>query len=117
MEDEFFFVFDETEKYTAKYGKRFTKALKAVKAGNVKKYEVTATEIERWIVVGAKKDYIIVDDNYCSCFDFYHSVLQLKEIDKCYHLLAKKIAEKTNKYDTIKITFQEFQRFLREWLY
>ena len=117
MEENFSFVFGETEKYATKYGMRFTRALKAVKEGKVKKYMITDAEIERWIVVGTTKDYIIVDDNYCSCYDFYHSVLQLHETDKCYHLLAKKIAETTQQYDTFEITFQKFLKFLREWLY
>jgi len=116
MEEEPSLVFGESEKYAAKYGMRFTRALKTVDEGKVKKYVVKDAEIERWIVVGTKKDYIIVDDNYCSCYDFFRSVLQLQETDKCYHLLAKKIADETQRFDTFKITFQEFLKFLREWL-
>ena len=106
----------EKERYNKNYGNRFTKALKTVDEGKVKKYVIPDSHIERWIVVGSKKEYIIVDDIYCSCYDFYRSVLQLQEIDKCYHLLAKMIAAKSQRYDTIEITFQQFQKYLLEWL-
>jgi predicted nucleic acid-binding Zn finger protein len=116
MKEDPFLGLYEKERYYKIYGDRFTKALKTVEEGKVKKYVIQDSHIERWIVVGSIKEYILVDDNYCSCYDFYHSVLQLQEIDKCYHLLAKMIAAKSQRYDTIEITFQQFQKFLLEWL-
>ena len=107
---------DAFDSYLEKYGSRFTRALESVEAGKVKKYVLKDAEIVRWIVVGNEKDYIIIDDNYCSCYDFFHRVLLLQEIDKCYHLLAKMVAEKAQKFDTFEITFQEFLKFLREWI-
>lgn len=117
MDEKLSLGINEIEKYSKKYGARFTRALKTVDAGKVKKYVVKDAKIERWIVVGKEREYILVDNIFCSCFDFFHKVLNVQETDRCYHLLAKQIAEITQQFDVIEITFQEYQRFIQEWLY
>ena len=62
MKEDPFLGHCEKERYYKKYGNRFTKALKTVDEGKVKKYVIPDSHIERWIVVGSKKEYILVDD-------------------------------------------------------
>ena len=55
---------------------RFLRALKAVKKGKVKKYVFKPSGKVIWIVVGKKREYIVLPKiSFCSCDDFYYSIM------------------------------------------
>ena len=92
------------------------KALKLVKSKSVKLNHFKPSGRELWTVVGRHGD-LLLDDNqpYCSCRDFHYRVLSGKE-EICYHLLALKIAKKTNSYDTINFQDEEYPFYLKSLL-
>ena len=99
----------------ALYGTRFINAFNAVKENAVKKYTFLPSGIEVWIVVGKKKDYLILGDYYCSCVDFLMNVVLKKKKSMCYHLLAKLLAENLNRYEEFKLPDTYYKKFISEW--
>ncbi|MGQ4833328.1 MAG: hypothetical protein ACP6IS_05500 [Candidatus Asgardarchaeia archaeon] len=97
------------------YGARFINALSAVKENAVKKYIFLPSGVEIWIVVGKKKDYLILGDYYCSCIDFLMNVVIKKNRSMCYHLLAKLLAESLNRYEIFRLPDTYYKRFISEW--
>lgn len=77
------------EKLKNEYGERGEKALKAVEEKRVKEY------LDFIVVVGNTKEYI-VEENNCSCPDFYYN---LDKGEFCWHILAVKIADALDSVD------------------
>ena len=64
-----------------------------VKDGRVKKYIFKPSGRVVWIVVGKRRDYIVMPSaDFCSCEDFY---FQFNKGHLCYHIIAQKLAEAT----------------------
>ncbi|MCR6623326.1 MAG: hypothetical protein HA488_01835 [Candidatus Verstraetearchaeota archaeon] len=91
------------EYFIKKYKKEYLKAWNLVNRGGVKKYIFVPSGVERWIVEGKKRNYIVLPSIFCQCEDFYISVVIKKKKQICYHLLAQMVAEKTKKYKEIKV--------------
>jgi len=76
---------------TAVFGSRFLKAWEAVKDDRVKKYAFKPSGRVVWIVVGRKRDYLVMPAaDFCSCDDFYYNVME-RRAHLCYHLIAQKL--------------------------
>jgi len=76
----------------------------------VNKYIVNPGEIERWIVVGKTKDYLVSDD-FCSCKDF------MLHIGKaCKHIAEMKKARSSGNHERFNLTFEEFEPLRKEFL-
>ncbi len=71
------------------------KALKAALGMKVKRIRFKPSNRKLYVVTGVTGDHF-VSDWYCSCLDFYVRVLVRGERSYCYHIAAKKIAEKIN---------------------
>ncbi|MFX0068638.1 MAG: hypothetical protein ACFFA1_05255 [Promethearchaeota archaeon] len=99
----------------SKFGERFWKALRATSEGGVKKYIFEPSEREVWIVVGKARDYFIVSDLYCSCEDFYMSVVVRKRSPLCYHILSKMFAEMLGLFSTYKVHDDRYNELIKEW--
>jgi len=100
---------------SAAFGARFTRAWEALEEGRVKKYVFKPSQRIVWIVVGKKRDYIIMPNaEFCSCNDFYFRVMD-GEAHLCYHLMAQKIAEALNKYDLFEEDDSLFDTLMNEW--
>ena len=108
-----------TEKHIASltetFGSRFLNAWKAVKERRVKKYIFKPSERTVWIVVGRRRDYLVMPAaNFCSCDDFYYNVMDEKAY-LCYHLIAQRLAESLGLYDTIEEEDSFYRILMREW--
>ena len=102
-------------KFYRAYGDRFLRALKAVEESRVKKYVFLPGVIEEWVVVGRTRDYLVVEDFYCTCDDFYVDVAVRGIVDACYHLLAKEIARVLGRYEVLRVEEGVYESLIREW--
>jgi predicted nucleic acid-binding Zn finger protein len=82
-----------------------------VNSGSVKRHLFRESKREIWTVVGNNGDMLVLPGRlYCSCRDYYFRVLSGKT-PKCYHLLAKDLAERVGTYETLEIADEEYQQF------
>jgi predicted nucleic acid-binding Zn finger protein len=97
------------------FGQRFVKAFEALKENRVKKYVFKPSKRIVWIVVGKERDYLVMPEaEFCSCEDFYFRVLD-KEIHLCYHLIAQKLANVLEWYETIEEHDELYESLMAEW--
>ena len=105
----------EMNKLSLVFGQRFDKAAQNIKEKRVKKYIFEPSQKIVWIVVGNQRDYLILPEvDFCSCSDFYFRVLDGK-IHLCYHLIAQKIAEIFEMYETIQGHDELYETLMQEW--
>jgi predicted nucleic acid-binding Zn finger protein len=103
-----------TELYET-FGQRFTKAFEALKENRVKKYVFKPSGKTIWIVVGKERDYLIIPQaEFCTCDDFYFRVLD-RQVHLCYHLIAQKIANALDWYETIEERDELYDSLMAEW--
>lgn len=103
-----------TKLYEA-FGQRFVKAFEALKENRVKKYVFKPSKRTVWIVVGKERDYLVMPEaEFCSCDDFYFRVLD-KEVHLCYHLIAQKLANVLEWYETIEEHDELYESLMAEW--
>lgn len=86
---------------SSKYGERFWKGIRAAIEGCVKRHVFSPSKRQVWTVKGKKMDYLVIDDFYCGCDDFYLNVIIRKKYASCYHVLAKLIAEALGTYESV----------------
>jgi predicted nucleic acid-binding Zn finger protein len=97
------------------FSTRFQKAWKALKEKRVKKYSFSPSGRIIWIVVGRKRDYIVMPAaDFCSCDDFYYNIMERKA-HFCYHLIAQKISEALGWYDIINDNDNFYNVLMEEW--
>lgn len=97
------------------FGTRFRKAWDAVKNCRVKKYVFKPSGRIVWIVVGRKRDYLVLPDAvFCSCDDFYFNIMS-KKSSLCYHLIGQRIAEALGWYDEIEEEDDMYDILMKEW--
>jgi predicted nucleic acid-binding Zn finger protein len=97
------------------FGQRFTKALEALEENRVKKYVFKPSGRIVWIVVGKERDYLIMPEaEFCSCDDFYFRVLD-KGVHLCYHLIAQKLTNILEWYESIEEHDELYDSLMGEW--
>lgn len=97
------------------FGQRFTNAFEALKNNRVKKYVFKPGSKIVWIVIGRERDYLVIPEaDFCTCDDFYFRVLD-KQIHFCYHLIAQKIADYLDWYETIEENIDLYESLMNEW--
>ena len=97
------------------FGERFKRAWETLKARRVKKYVFSPSGKVLWVVVGKKREYLILPmAGFCSCNDFFYRVMNGKSF-LCYHLIAQRLAETLNIYDTVEETDAFYDLFMKEW--
>ncbi|MGD8506228.1 MAG: hypothetical protein PVF15_06140 [Candidatus Bathyarchaeota archaeon] len=95
------------------FGQRLKKALEALEERRVKKYVFQPSGRIVWIVVGKKREYLVMPAaEYCTCDDFY---FQFHQGHLCYHIIAQKLAEAINKFDLIEDDDKLFDILIKEW--
>ena len=102
--------------------KREQEARELVNSSAVKRYIIDLGAEkgtrERYIVVG-NKEYL-VDENVCTCDDYQRQISSVKRdqprIPLCKHILALRIAQSESKWDTFRISVEEY-RALRPYLW
>jgi predicted nucleic acid-binding Zn finger protein len=97
------------------FGQRFVKAFETLKDGRVKKYVFKPSGRTVWIVVGKKRDYLIMSEaEFCTCDDFYFRVMD-RQIHLCYHLIAQKLAKNLEWYEMIEEHDDLYDSLMNEW--
>jgi len=97
------------------FGPRAYEAWQSVKERQVKKYIFKPSGKVQWIVVGKQREYLIYEKvGFCSCDDFFFEVMEGKAL-ACQHLIAWKLAEILNMYDTVEEDDELFDSLLEEW--
>jgi predicted nucleic acid-binding Zn finger protein len=104
----------DVEFFRDRYGKRFIRALRAVEEGRAIKYSFQPSGTTKWVVRGQRREYLVIPQVFCTCRSFYHSVVIDREISMCYHLLAQRIAEIRNHYQSIESTDAERRKMSAE---
>jgi len=97
------------------FEERFWKALQKVMEQGVKKYNFIPSNRIVWIVIGNKRDYLIISDLYCSCDDFYLNVVVRKTAKMCYHLLSKVLATAFGFYEEITVEDERYDQLMKDW--
>lgn len=98
----------------SKYGERFWKGIRAAVEGCVIRHVFDPSERVVWTVKGKRMDYLVVDDFYCGCDDFYLNVIIRRKSASCYHLLAKMLAEALETYESAKSHDDKYLPLMRE---
>jgi predicted nucleic acid-binding Zn finger protein len=105
----------KTDELCRAFGARFTAAWKLVKEGRVKKYVFKPSGKVQWIVVGRERDYIIYEaSGYCSCDDFYMSIMEGRA-KACKHLMAQKLACELGLYEVVEEEDEKYGSLMEEW--
>jgi len=95
------------------FGQRVAKALEALNEGRIKKYVFKPSGRIVWIVVGKRRDYLVMPAiDYCSCYDFY---FQFDHGHVCYHIIAQKLAEALGRFDAFEDDDQFYNVLIKEW--
>lgn len=94
------------------FGDRVKKALELVGKGKVKKYIFQPSNIVRWAVIGHHNNYLLIESSFCSCKDFLFQAIMKRTIPSCYHLLAREIAEITDKFSEVTLSDQDYSSFI-----
>jgi len=95
------------------FGQRAARALEVLDEGRVKRYVFKPSGRVVWIVVGKRRDYLVMPAiGYCSCYDFY---FQFDRGHVCYHIIAQKLAEATGKFDAFEDDDQFYDVLIKEW--
>ena len=109
------FSLDQMHFFVEEFNDRFWKALQKVLERGVKKYTFVPSNRTAWIVVGNKRDYLIISDLYCSCEDFYLNVVVRKFTKMCYHLLSKVLATTFEEYEKITVEDARYEQLMKDW--
>jgi len=104
---------DELEKI---FGDRVQKAIGLVSSNKVVKYTFVPSKIIRWVVVGHEKEYLVIEKTFCSCKGFIYTTLLRKGAPSCYHLLARELAERMNKFKEVTLDDVHYQESMNKWL-
>jgi len=100
-------------KLASVFGQRLHRALEALEEQRVKKYVFQPSGRTVWIVVGKEREYLVMPAvEYCGCDDFY---FQFHQGHLCYHIIAQKLAEATDRYDLIEDEDKLFDVLIKEW--
>ena len=106
---------DDIEFFKEKYGKKFVKALRAVEEGKIVRFQFNPSESVTWIVKGRRRQYLVIPELYCTCRSFYQEAVIARETNMCYHLLAQRIAEIREAFETETSTDTERRKLYVEW--
>jgi predicted nucleic acid-binding Zn finger protein len=106
---------DHMHYFFEEFDERFWRALQNVLERGVKKYIFVPSNRTAWIVVGNKRDYLIISDLYCSCEDFYLNVVVRKTAKMCYHLLSKVLATTFEDYEQITVEDDRYEQLMNDW--
>jgi predicted nucleic acid-binding Zn finger protein len=98
----------------SKYGERFWRGIRAATEGCVRRHIFRPSSRTLWTVRGKKMDYLVIDDFYCSCDDFYLNVIIRRKCASCYHLLAKVIADALGVYESVESNDEAYLPLVRE---
>jgi predicted nucleic acid-binding Zn finger protein len=68
-----------------------------------------------WTARGVNQEHMIYPNLYCSCQDFYKSVVIKRKKDCCKHIIAQIISEALNSYKKVKLEDTKFLELLKNF--
>ena len=87
------------------------KVIKVIKRG-ITKYTFNPSRRVVWIALGENDEYLIYPKLYCSCQDFYKTVVIQRKRSFCKHLLAQVICEYLPDFKESKLKDDGFNEFI-----
>ena len=103
------------EKLLKIFGDRFTNALKLVESHKVRRYEFKPSRRTVWVVQGRRSRYQVIPDlPFCYCDDYYFRVMDRKR-GLCYHIIAQRIAEATNRFQKMVKNDAQYSTITDPW--
>ncbi len=73
-------------------------------------------EAPTWIYLGHREDHIVIPKTYCTCKNFNIGVMTRKQLLSCKHLIVQWIAERNNRYRTLRINIDDYRKIIKEIL-
>lgn len=92
---------------------RSTNIIEVIKRGITKNIYKPSNRIV-WTAMGENQEHLMYPKIFCSCQDFYKSVIIKKERLVCKHLIAQIISEALNNYKIKELEDQEFSDLIRD---
>lgn len=105
---------ENLENLASTFGERLWKSLRAITEKRVAKYVFKPSNKQIWIVSGKNRDYLVISDFYCSCDDFYLNVVIRKKNKLCYHILAKRLAEALDLYNSYNLSDDKYEKLMQK---
>ena len=68
-----------------------------------------------WTAMGENQEHLIYPRIYCSCQDFYKSVVVNKKRNFCKHILAQLISEAFNNYKIVRLEDKKFSVLIKDF--
>jgi predicted nucleic acid-binding Zn finger protein len=97
------------------FGERFTNGLELVNNHRVKRYEFKPSKRVVWVVEGRTNEYQVIPDlPFCYCDDYYFRVMDRKR-GLCYHIIAQRVAEALNQFQTIHGNDSQYSNITDRW--
>ncbi|MFX1303921.1 MAG: hypothetical protein ACFFBV_03760 [Promethearchaeota archaeon] len=90
-----------------------TNVLDVLKRGIIKYIYKPSNRIV-WAAKGENQEHMIYPKLYCSCQDFYKSVVIKKKRHFCKHILAQIISDALNTYEEVILDDKRFKEFVKE---
>lgn len=104
------------EGFQSYFGETFFKALEYVQIDGkkIKKNVFQPSDLIIWTIQGTEKTYRIYPEIYCQCQNFLlESVYRSKHFIMCKHLLAQKLSEILNLFETKSFSDSEYKKFIK----
>jgi predicted nucleic acid-binding Zn finger protein len=97
------------------FGERFANGWEVATSRKVRRYEFKPSGRILWVVQGRKGEYQVMPDiPFCYCDDYYFRVMDKKR-GLCYHIIAQKIAETLNKFETVSKKDSQYSTITDRW--
>ncbi len=90
-----------------------TNVFESIKRG-ITKYTCTPSNRIIWTVMGKKKAHLVYPMLFCSCQDFYKSVVILRKREFCKHILAQIIIEAFGTFKEKVLEDNKFRELLND---
>lgn len=89
------------------------KVLEVIKRGIIKNIYKPSNRIV-WTAIGENCEHLIYPNLYCSCQDFYKSVVVKRKRDFCKHILAQLICEVLESFKQVELEDGEFKSLIND---
>ncbi|MBY9020906.1 MAG: hypothetical protein KGD67_07600 [Candidatus Lokiarchaeota archaeon] len=89
------------------------KVIEVIKRG-LTKYTLNPSRRLVWIALGENNEYLLYPKLYCSCQDFYKTVVIKRKRSFCKHLLAQIICESLPDFKESELKDDEFDEFIED---
>ena len=93
------------------YPNKSEKVLEVITRG-ITKYVYKPSNRTIWVALGEDCEHIIYSKLFCSCQDFYKSVIVKRKRNFCKHILAQIICEDLNIYQELELEDEDFKNLI-----